>query len=58
MERNWYLIDAENKVLGRLATKVAGLLMGKGKPEYQPNADHGDFVVVVNAARVMDRRQA
>lgn len=52
MEKKWYLVDAEGKVLGRLATRVAGILMGKEKPEYQPNADHGDFVVVVNAARV------
>lgn len=52
MEKEWYLVDAEDKVLGRLATRVAGLLMGKGKPGYRPNADSGDFVVVINAARV------
>lgn len=52
MERNWYLVDAENKILGRLATRVATLLSGKGKTDYEPNVDHGDFVVVINAARV------
>ncbi|MFA5393105.1 MAG: 50S ribosomal protein L13 [Candidatus Ratteibacteria bacterium] len=52
MERCWYLIDAEGKVLGRIATRIATLLMGKGKPEYRPNMDCGDFVVVINAEKV------
>lgn len=52
MERKWFLVDAEGKVLGRLATRLAGLLMGKGKPGYRPNVDSGDYVVVVNAAGV------
>jgi len=52
MKRHWYLIDAEGKVLGRIATRIATLLMGKGKPEYRPNLDCGDFVVVINAEKV------
>jgi large subunit ribosomal protein L13 len=52
MERRWYLIDAEGKILGRIATRIATLLMGKGKPEYRPNVDCGDFVVVINAEKV------
>ncbi|MDR0517099.1 MAG: 50S ribosomal protein L13 [Fibromonadaceae bacterium] len=52
VERKWKLIDAEGKSLGRVASKVAHLLMGKHKPIYAPNTDVGDFVVVVNAAKV------
>ncbi len=52
MERIWYLVDAENQILGRLATRIAGLLMGKGKPEYKRNQDCGDFVVVINAGKI------
>ena len=52
IERTWFVIDAENAVLGRLSSQVANLLMGKGKPAYSPNQDHGDFVVVINAAKV------
>jgi large subunit ribosomal protein L13 len=52
IERQWHVIDASGKVLGRLATKVAGLLMGKHKPIFTPNLDTGDFVVVINAAKV------
>jgi large subunit ribosomal protein L13 len=48
----WHLIDAEGKTLGRLATEVARLLRGKHKPQFTPNADVGDFVVVVNAGKV------
>ncbi|HUI26053.1 MAG TPA: 50S ribosomal protein L13 [Candidatus Kryptonia bacterium] len=48
--RRWYIIDADGKVLGRVATRVAGLLRGKGKPTFTPHEDTGDFVVVVNAA--------
>jgi large subunit ribosomal protein L13 len=50
--RDWYLVDAEGKTLGRLATQLAELLRGKGKPEYTPHTDTGDFVVVVNAEKV------
>lgn len=50
--RSWYLIDAEGKTLGRLAVRVAHLLRGKHKPIYTPNVDTGDYVIVVNAARV------
>ncbi|HEY3107728.1 MAG TPA: 50S ribosomal protein L13 [Chloroflexota bacterium] len=52
IERAWHVVDADGIVLGRLATQVAALLRGKHKPIYSPNADTGDFVVVVNAARV------
>ena len=52
VERKWYLIDAEGEVLGRLATKIANILRGKNKPEYTPNVDTGDFVIVINAAKV------
>ena len=48
----WHLIDAEGKTLGRVATEVARLLRGKHKPQFTPNADIGDFVVVVNAGKV------
>jgi large subunit ribosomal protein L13 len=50
--RNWVLIDATDKVVGRLASEVAGLLRGKHKPEFTPHVDTGDFVVVINAAKV------
>lgn len=50
--RAWYLVDADGKTLGRLATRIASVLIGKHKPTYTPNADSGDFVVVVNAAKV------
>lgn len=52
ISRKWYLVDAEGKVLGRLATRVAWILMGKGKPQYTPNLDCGDHVVVINAEKV------
>lgn len=51
-DRRWFLIDAEGVVLGRLATRAAGLLRGKGKASFSPHLDCGDFVVVVNAAKV------
>ena len=51
-QRDWYVIDAEGKTLGRLATQIADLLRGKRKPEYTPHCDTGDFVIVVNAARI------
>lgn len=52
ISRNWYLVDATDKVLGRLATEVARRLRGKHKPEYTPNMDTGDHVVVINAGKV------
>ena len=52
IKRKWYLIDAENQILGRLATKVANLLRGKGKPIFTTHIDTGDFVIVVNAEKV------
>jgi large subunit ribosomal protein L13 len=50
--RRWYVVDAEGQTLGRLATRVADTLRGKGKPEYTPHVDTGDFVVVVNAVKI------
>ncbi len=52
VERKWYVVDAEGKHLGRLATEVVRVLRGKNKPQYTPHVDVGDFVVVVNADRV------
>jgi large subunit ribosomal protein L13 len=52
VKRDWYLVDASGKVLGRLASKVATILMGKHKPIYSPQADTGDYVVIVNADKV------
>ena len=52
IERKWYVIDAEGKVLGRLATEVAKLLKGKHKPTYTTHMDVGDFVIVVNADKI------
>jgi large subunit ribosomal protein L13 len=48
----WYVVDAQNKVLGRLATQIAMRLRGKHKPEYTPHVDTGDYVVVLNAAKI------
>ena len=48
-ERNWLVVDASGKTLGRLATQIADMLRGKRKPEYTPHVDVGDFVIVVNA---------
>lgn len=53
VERKWYLIDAEGEILGRLAARVANILRGKNKPEYTPNVDTGDFVIVINADKVL-----
>jgi len=50
--RQWYLVDAENQTLGRLATEVASVLRGKNKPDFTPHLDTGDFVVVVNAEKI------
>ncbi len=49
ISRNWFLIDAQGRTLGRMATRIARLLTGKGKPQYSPQVDCGDFVVVLNA---------
>jgi large subunit ribosomal protein L13 len=51
-ERQWLLVDASGKTLGRLATQIADVLRGKRKPEYTPHCDVGDFVIVVNAEKV------
>ena len=51
-ERNWLVVDASGKTLGRLATQIADALRGKRKPEYTPHCDTGDFVVVVNAEKI------
>ena len=51
-QRDWYVLDAEGVTLGRLATEVARRLRGKHKPEYTPNADNGDYIVVINAEKV------
>ena len=53
IERKWYIIDAEGKVLGRLATEAAKLLKGKHKPTYTTHMDMGDFVIIVNADKVV-----
>ena len=53
VERKWFVVDADGKVLGRLAAEVASVLRGKKKPIYQPNVDTGDYVIVVNAEKVI-----
>lgn len=53
IERKWYIIDAENKPLGRVATQVALILRGKHKPTYTPNLDTGDHVIVTNCSKVV-----
>ena len=53
VKRDWFVIDAEDKVLGRLATEIARRLRGKHKAEYTPHVDTGDYIVVVNADKVM-----
>jgi large subunit ribosomal protein L13 len=52
IKHDWYVVDATNQMVGRLASKVANLLIGKNKVAYSPNQDHGDFVVVINAEKV------
>ncbi len=52
VERNWYVVDAEGKTLGRLASQIAHILRGKHKPIYTPHVDTGDFVIVVNADKI------
>ena len=53
VKKEWYVIDAESQTLGRLATKVAAVLRGKHKPTYTPNVDCGDYVIVINAEKVV-----
>src|SRR5690242_15217138 len=50
--RDWYLVDADSKVLGRIATEIANVLRGKNKPTFTPSVDTGDFVIVVNAEKI------
>ena len=50
--QKWYVVDASDKILGRLATRVATILVGKHRPEYTPHVDTGEFVVVINASKV------
>ena len=52
ISRNWFLVDAENKTLGRLATEITNVLRGKNKPSFTPHLDTGDFVIVVNAEKI------
>lgn len=51
-DKKWYVVDAEGKTLGRLASKIAPILTGKNKPTYTPHVDTGDFVIVINAEKV------
>ena len=53
VERQWYVIDAEGQVLGRLASQVASMLRGKHKPTFTPNCDCGDYIIVVNADKLV-----
>ncbi|MBQ7369933.1 MAG: 50S ribosomal protein L13 [Clostridia bacterium] len=53
VERKWYVVDAEGQTLGRLASRVAAVLRGKHKPNYTPNIDTGDFVIVINTDKVV-----
>jgi len=52
IKRTWYLVDAHNKILGRLATRIASVLRGKHKPIFSPHTDTGDGVIVINAAKI------
>ena len=52
VNRNWNLVDAKGEILGRLSSKIAQLLTGKGKPTYSPHMDSGDYVVVINAEKI------
>lgn len=52
VERKWYVIDAEGKTLGRLATLAANMLRGKHKPQFTPHVDTGDFIIVINAEKI------
>ena len=52
VERKWYVVDAEGKTLGRLASEIANVLRGKNKPIYTPHIDTGDYVIVINADKI------
>lgn len=52
VERSWFVVDAENKTLGRLASKIAQYIRGKHKPTFTPHVDMGDYVIVVNAEKI------
>ena len=52
ISREWYVVDANGQNLGRLATQIASVILGKNKPDYTPGVDNGDFVIVINAERV------
>jgi large subunit ribosomal protein L13 len=52
VERDWYVVDANGKTLGRIATQIAARLRGKHKPEYTPHVDTGDYIIVINAEKV------
>ena len=52
IEKKWYLIDAEGKVLGRIATRISDILRGKHKPGYTPHLDDGDYIIIINAEKV------
>jgi large subunit ribosomal protein L13 len=52
IDRNWYLVDAQNKTLGRLSTEIASRLRGKHKPIFTPHVDTGDYIVVINASKI------
>ncbi len=52
VSRDWYVVDVENKVLGRVATQIANVLRGKNKPVFTPSVDTGDFVIVLNAEKI------
>lgn len=52
IKRQWYIVDAEDKILGRLATQIAKVLIGKHKPDYDPSQDSGDFVIVINCEKI------
>jgi large subunit ribosomal protein L13 len=52
VNREWFIVDADGKTLGRMASKIASVLRGKNKPTFTPNADCGDFVIVVNSGKV------
>ena len=52
VSRDWYVVDVENKVLGRVATQIANILRGKNKPVFTPSVDTGDFVIVLNAEKI------
>ncbi|WCA22344.1 50S ribosomal protein L13 [Candidatus Phytoplasma oryzae] len=52
MDRKWYIVDVQNKTLGRISTKIASILKGKLKTAYTPNIDNGDYVIVINASKI------